>query len=114
MTIYLKSLAVVVALLGTLAGTAFVTRVWGDEEFARSSLLRERNAGNLLFESEFRVAQAAHVFLIYSAIGSFLIAVVGGSLIWGVGALHAKIDRLRGRRDSSLATRAAEPPSRAP
>ena len=95
MSVYLKSLAVVIALLGSLAGAGFVRRVTSDEQFAQASLMRERNAGNILFESEYRVAQAAHVFLIYSAIGSFLIAVVGGSLLWGVGALHAKLDRRR-------------------
>lgn len=93
MSVYLKSLAVVVAMLGTLAGVGFVQRVLADQEFERASLMRERNSGNLLFESEYRIAQAAHLFLIYSAIGSFLIAVVGGSLLWGVGSLHGKLER---------------------
>lgn len=93
MSRYLKTLAVVVALVGSLAGAAFVRRIAADEEFTRASMMRERNAGNLLFESEFRVAQAAHVFLVYSAIGSFLLAIVGGSLLWGLGELHAKLDR---------------------
>jgi hypothetical protein len=93
MSVYLKSLAVLVALLGTLAGVGFAMRVLSDAEFAQASLMRERNAGNLLFESEYRIAQAAHVFLIYSTLGSLLIAVVGGSLLWGVGSLHEKLDR---------------------
>ena len=93
MAAYLKLLGAIVALLGVLAGARFVTLVRNDEAYARAALMRERNAGNILFESEFRVAEAGHVFLLYSAIGSFLIAIVGGSLLWGLGSLHAKVDR---------------------
>jgi hypothetical protein len=90
---YLKAMGAIVALLGVLAGARFLMLVRADETFARAAMMRERNAGNILFESEYRVAEAAHVFLIYSAASSFLIAVIGGSLLWGLGALHAKVDR---------------------
>ena len=93
MAAYLKSVAALVALLGALSGSWFVARMTGDEAFARARLARERNAGSVLFESEFRVAQATHVFLVYSATSSFLIALIGGSLLWGLGALHEKADR---------------------
>jgi hypothetical protein len=92
MAIYLRSVAAVVALLGVLAGARFASLAAHDEAFRRTALAKERNAGNILFESEFRVAQAGHLFLIYSAVGSFLIALVGGSLLWGIGALHSKLD----------------------
>lgn len=93
MAVYLKSVASLVVLLGVLSGARFASLVARDERFRSAALMRERNAGNVLFESEYRVAQAAHVFLIYSAAGCFLIALIGGSLLWGIGALHAKIDR---------------------
>jgi hypothetical protein len=93
MAAYLKTVAALVAILGALSGARFVARIVGDEAFARARLARERNAGSVLFESEFRVAQATHVFLLYSAAGSFLTAVIGGSLLWGLGALHEKVDR---------------------
>jgi hypothetical protein len=93
MAAYLKAVAVIVALAGTLTGLRFVTLVRNDDAFARAALMKERNAGNILFESEYRVAEAAHVFLIYSAASSFLIALIGGSLLWGLGALHSKADR---------------------
>jgi len=92
MAVYLKSVAVLVALLGVLTGSRFASLVMHDEQFQRAAVMRERNAGNVLFESEYRVAEAAHVFLIYSAIGSFLTALIGGSLLWGVGVLHSKLD----------------------
>ena len=76
MAVYLKSVAILVALLGVLAGTRFTLLVANDEEYSRAALLRDRNAGNLLFESEFRVAAAGHVFLIYSAVGAFM------GLVW--------------------------------
>ncbi len=92
MAAYLKSVAVLVVLLSVLSGSRFVSLVVHDEEFQRASLMKERNAGNILFESEYRVAQAGHVFLIYSAVSCFLIALIGGSLLWGLGALHSKIE----------------------
>jgi hypothetical protein len=95
MAVYLKSVAVLVALLGVLAGVQFTALVVRDEDFQRAVLMRQRNSGNVLFESEYRVAEAAHVFLIYSAIGCFLTALIGGSLLWGLGALHTKSDGSR-------------------
>lgn len=95
MAIYLKSVAALLGLLGVLAGLRFTSLAMHDEAFRRASLARQRNAGNILFESEFRVAQAGHLVLVYSAAGSFLTALVGGSLLWGVGALHAKLARGR-------------------
>jgi len=95
MAVYLKSVAVLVALLGVLAGVQFTALVVRDEDFQRATLMRQRNSGNVLFESEYRVAEAAHVFLIYSAIGCFLTALIGGSLLWGLGALHTKSDGSR-------------------
>jgi hypothetical protein len=83
-----------VALAGVLVGARFVTLVRNDEAFARAAMMRERNAGNILFESEYRVAEASHVFLVYSAASSFLIALIGGSLLWGLGSLHTKVGRL--------------------
>jgi hypothetical protein len=93
MAAYLKSVAVLVVVLAVLSGSQFVLLVIHDEEFRRAALMKERNAGNVLFESEYRVAEAGHVFLIYSAVSCFLIALIGGSLLWGVGALHSKVDR---------------------
>ncbi len=92
MAAYLKSAAVLVVVMAVLSGSRFVWLVVHDEEFQRAALLKDRNAGNVLFESEYRVAKAGHVFLIYSAVSCFLIALIGGSLLWGVGALHSKVD----------------------
>jgi hypothetical protein len=101
MAVYLKSVAVLVALLGVLAGLQFASLVVRDQEFERAAMMRQRNSGNVLFESEYRVAEAAHVFLIYSAIGCFLTALIGGSLLWGHGAMHTKIDGLRAAGSAS-------------
>jgi hypothetical protein len=95
MAVYLKSVAALLGFLGILAGLRFTSLALHDEAFRRAALAQQRNAGNILFESEFRVSRAGHLFLVYSAAGSFVIALVGGSLLWGVGALHAKLDRRR-------------------
>jgi len=90
---YLKTMAVLTALFGIAIGFGFASLVRGDQEYALRRGARERNPGNILFETEFRVAEARHVFLVYSATAGFLVAMVGGSLLWGVGALHARLDR---------------------
>jgi hypothetical protein len=92
MAAYLKSAAVLVVVMAVLSGSRFVWLVIHDEEFQRAAFLKERNAGNVLFESEYRVAKAGHILLIYSAVSCFLVALIGGSLLWGVGALHTKVD----------------------
>jgi hypothetical protein len=93
MAVYLKSIAGLVVLFGVLTGSRFVSLIANDENFAKAALGKERNAGNILYESEYRVAEAGHIFLIYSAVSSFMTALIGGSLLWGVGSLHSKIDR---------------------
>jgi len=95
MAVYLKSLGALVAVLGILMGFGFMRRALGDEAYERAAKIRERNPGNVLFESEYRMAEARRVFLVYSAASCFLTAVIGGSLLWGVGALHTKLDRKR-------------------
>ena len=90
---YLKTMAVLIGLFGFFFGFAFAYQVVSDQEYALKRLARERNPGNILFDGEFRMAEARHIFLIYSASGSFLIGLVGGSLLWGVGALHSRLDR---------------------
>ncbi len=92
MAVYLKAVAGLVMLLGVLSGLRFVSLVRNDEAYQRAALMKERNAGNILFESEYRVAEAGHIFLIYSAIGAFSTALIGGSMLLGLGVLHSKLD----------------------
>lgn len=89
---YLKAVAILVVLFGLACGVRFAHLAKGDADYARKKLARERNVGNMLFEAEYRVAEARHLFLVYSSAGGFLIAVVGGSLLWGLGSLHGKLD----------------------
>jgi hypothetical protein len=90
---YLKWLAAVVAVSCLFAAAGFTKQVIDDEAYARAVLVKQRNPGNVLFDSEYRVAEATRVFRIYSALACFLTAAIGGSLLWGLGALHAKFDR---------------------
>jgi hypothetical protein len=96
MAAYLKAMAVIVGLFGLLCGVAFSYQLATDQEYSLKKLARERNPGNILFDTEFRVAEARHIFLLYSATGGFLITFVGASLLWGLGALHQRLDRAPG------------------
>lgn len=95
MATYLRVVAVAVAVFGALAGAGFARLAFGDADFDLKRRARERNLGNVLFETEFRVAEARHLFLVYSSTAGFLVAIVGGSTLWGLGALHARLDRGR-------------------
>lgn len=95
MATYLRVVAIAVAIFGALAGAFFARLVFADAEYDLKRQARERNLGNVLFETEFRVAEARHLFLVYSATAGFLVAIVGGSTLWGLAALHARLDRGR-------------------
>lgn len=93
MAMYLKSLGAIVAVGGILLGFGFLHRGLGDEEYTRARLARDRNPGNVLFESELRIAEGKRVFLFYSSAACFLTGIIGGSLLWGVGSLHTRLAR---------------------
>jgi hypothetical protein len=92
MATYLRVTAIAVGIFGLLVGIGFARVAYGDAEFELKRKARERNLGNVLFETEFRVAEARRLFLVYSSTAGFLVAIVGGSTLWGLGALHARLD----------------------
>lgn len=91
---YLRSVAVVVVVFGVLVGVGFASAALRDEEFRVAALRKERNPGDVLFDTEFRVALARRVFLLYTATSGFVLAVIGGSVLWGLASLHEKVERL--------------------
>lgn len=93
MALYLRSVAILVAGFGLFVGVAFARLAWGDAELDVKRRARERNVGHVVFETEYRVAEARHLFLVYSSTAGFLVALVGGSALWGLGSLHARLDR---------------------
>jgi hypothetical protein len=93
MATYLKAVGWLVMVLGIVAGLMFVAGVVGDEPYYRAKMALDRNPGNVFFETEFRVALARHVFIVSYAVSAFLTALIGGSLLLGLGALHRKLDR---------------------
>ena len=80
-------LAVGLAVL--IAFTAFVVR---DERFSKATLLKERNPGNLMYESQYFVAATIHFFLIAGAVGGAFLAIDGVTFLF-IGNLADRQER---------------------
>lgn len=76
-------------LAGLVAFASFVLR---DEKFEKARLLRERNPGNVMYESEYFVAATVRGFLIGGAVGGGLLALNGATLLL-VGVLAGRSER---------------------
>jgi hypothetical protein len=89
----LGGLLLAVGLAGLVAFASFVLR---DEKFGKARLMRERNPGNVMYESEYFVAATVRGFLIGGAVAGGLLALNGTTLLL-VGMTAARIES--GRED---------------
>ena len=76
-----KALGSILAALGLVLLVTFAFFVVRDEHFQKASLLKERNPGNVMYESEFFAAFTIHVFLVGGAIVGALLALNGATLL---------------------------------
>jgi hypothetical protein len=79
-----------------LAGlVAFASFVLGDEKFEKARLRKERNPGNVMYETEYFVAATVRGFLVGGAVSGGLLALNGVTLLL-VGAVAGRIERAGG------------------
>ena len=76
-----KAIGTVLLAVGIIALVAFTSFVLGDEDFQRAQLVKERNPGNVMYESRYFVALTAHTFLIGGALCGGLVALNGLTLL---------------------------------
>jgi len=59
----------------------FSLAAWRDERFQKSTLRRERNPGNVMYEGQYFAAFTIHTFLVSGAICGALLALNGTTLL---------------------------------
>lgn len=91
MATYLKLLGTLLILAG-LAGSVFCWQgALHDEAYFRALRALEKYPGNVLYTTEFRVAQPRHMLLVAGAYASGALGVVLGSLSVGLGVLIGRV-----------------------
>ena len=75
----LAGVALVAVGLALLVG--FSVAVARDERFQKAGLYKERNPGNVLYESQYFAAATIHLFLISGAVGGGLVMLNGVTLV---------------------------------
>jgi hypothetical protein len=75
-----KIVGAAIGVLGLVLLLTFGFFVVRDERFQKASMLKERNPGNVMYESQFFAAFTIHVFLIGGAVAGALLALNGITL----------------------------------
>jgi hypothetical protein len=90
MALYMRALGTLLIALG-IAGTIVCARgVASDEAYFRALKGMEKYPGNVLFQTEFKMAEPRHMLLLAGTYGSAAIGVVLGSVCLGIAALLAR------------------------
>lgn len=85
--------ALVAVGLAVLVG--FAVFVVGDERFQKAGMLKDRNPGNVLYESQYFAAATIHLFLISGAVAGGLLALNGATFFL--------LGRVMGRQEGQTA-----------
>ena len=90
MALYMRALGWLLIVLG-IAGTVSCWRgVVGDETYYRALKGMEKYPGNVLFQTEFKMAEPRHMLLLAGAYGSVTAGLVFGSICLGLGAVISR------------------------
>lgn len=92
---YLRALGILLAVLGVIGSTWCAQGVLGDEAFFRAAKALEKYPGNVLYTTEFKMAEPRHMLLLAGAWASAPLGIVLGSICFGLGSLLARLDAAR-------------------
>ena len=93
MALYMRALGSLLVVLG-IVGTILCGRSAStDEAYYRALKGMEKYPGNVLFQTELKMAEPRHMLLLAGAYGGVASGLVLGSLCLGVGALLARPPR---------------------
>jgi hypothetical protein len=93
MGIYLRALGVLLIALG-VAGSAFCwNAAKNDEAYFKAVRGLEKYPGNVLYQTEFKMAEPRHMLLVSGAVGTAPVALVWGSLCLGLGQVLRRTSR---------------------
>lgn len=87
MATYLRGLGLLLGLLG-VAGTLWCTvGVFGDEAYYDAARALAKYPGNVLYTTEFKMAEPRHMLLTAGAFASAPLGIILGSICMGIGVL---------------------------
>ncbi len=101
MVAYLRMLGAALIVLG-LAGSAVCLRgAQGDEAYYKAVRGAEKYPGNVLYQTELRMAEPRHMLLVAGATASLPAGLVFGSLCLGIAAILGRANHDDRGRESS-------------
>lgn len=92
MSLYLKVLGVVLIMLGAAGSALCLQALNADDAYYRAALALEKYPGNVLYTTEFKMAEPRHMLLLAGAAASGPLGLILGSICAGIGALAARLD----------------------
>jgi hypothetical protein len=95
MTKFCKALGVVLLAVGLSALVGFAVFAARDDRYGKAVLLKERNPGNVLYESQYFVAATIRMFLVAGAVAGGLLAINGITLVL-LGGVAARLEERSG------------------
>lgn len=90
---YLKVLGILLCVLGLAGSIASGLAAANDEAYFKAAKAMERYPTNVLYVTEFRMAEPRHMLLIAGAAAAAPIGLVLGSICLGIGALLGRPER---------------------
>jgi hypothetical protein len=92
-TTYLKVLGSALIALGMVGSIFCWQAVTTDDAYFRALKGLEKYPGNVLYQTEFKMAEPRHMLLLGGSYGAATAGIVLGSLCLGVGAVLARLPR---------------------
>ena len=89
-----KAIGGALAALGVCVAVAFVVLMARDDAYRRAEIAYTRNAGNAMYELEFRGAQVRRAFQGTGVVAGILLALNGATLL-ALGVVAGRSDRQR-------------------
>jgi hypothetical protein len=90
MSRYLRSLGLVLIVLGVVGSVWCTVGVFADEAYYDAARGMEKYPGNVLYKTEFKMAEPRHMLLAAGAWASAPLGAILGSLCLGIAALLRK------------------------
>ncbi len=87
-----KVIGAILSLIGVAAAVWFVLVMARDDAYRRTELAYTRNAGNAMYELEFRGAQVRRTFEGIGVVGGVLLA-LNGATLFGLGVVATRTRR---------------------
>ena len=88
-----KVIGAALSVLGIAVALTFAVVISRDADYRRAEMAYTRNAGNVMYEAEFKGAQVRRAFELGAALAGVLLAINGGTLL----ALGVVAGRVSGR-----------------